>query len=185
MAAFVSISICGDPNEVSKLIFAIASIHRTRSQTPTIHSPRYALEAPPTPQVPAPTTRQAITATPNQLLQHYQPFHAGPEPAPISPPRPADWTPILVSQFMNTLDERGHDVLRHLKSNLTTGSSHQAITLSTGLSQRQIAAVASYTSRKLRSFQRQHPNIILSRPFAINSRSKLYHIDQMFSQALL
>ena len=86
---------------------------------------------------------------------------------------------------MNTLDERAHNVLRHLKSNLATGSSHQAITFATGLSRRQIAAVASYTSRKLRSFQRQHHNIILQRPFAINSRSQLYNIDQLFSQALM
>ena len=185
MAAFVSISICGDPNEVAKFIVAIASMQRTPSQTPTIHSPRHALEAPATPQIPPATTRERITATPNRSLQRYQPFRAGPEPAPTPPPRPADWTPILVRQFMNTLDERGHSVLHHLQSHLATGSSHQAITLSTGLSQRQIAAVASYTSRKLRSFQRQHSNIILPRPFAINSTSKLYHIDQLFSHALL
>ena len=192
MTAFVRISIAGEPNEVAQVLFTIGSRYTPRPAAPTLHQPaklaaafvqQFDAVAATAPHITA--SIQTTPPAPTTSLERYQPFWENQPPEPVPPPRAADWTTILVAQYMSTVDERALAVLNHLKSHTVTGSSRQAITLHTGLNQRQIAAVASYSSRKLRSFHQKNPTIILPRPFAINSNTNLYHIDRSFAQAML
>ena len=183
MTAFVSISITGNPSEVAQVLFTIASRLNQPYYTATPYKPPAIFADAPRPQLQA---SPGAETTPAPAATDTQPTVEPTPPSEVQAlTQEVDWTPILVTRFLANIDEKTLNVLRFLKSTELTGSSHQAITLRTQLTQRQIATVASYTSRKINTFRRQHSNIVLPRPFAINPKTKLYHIAPSFGLSMI